>query len=345
MKKGKNILYKYSLFMLLFSIIYIKASSQGLIYSQYFNAPLLVNPANTGFNPDYDYRIGGNYRNQYASVGTPYKTMGIWADTKLFANRFENGWMGIGGSITKDVAGSGSLSATSATISIAYHQLLGYKSLLSAGFSTGIVAKRIDFSKLIFDNQWNGQFFESTIPSNEPFAYSQAGYVDLAMGLNYALFASENAYFNAGVSVMHLNRPKESFYAASVTDSKIDMRYTFFANASIKVQDIWIVNPNIYVSSMGSAKEIVFGMNANRDLSGDGTQQLILGLYYRNNDSVIPMVGYQINDIKITVNYDATISTLKAQNGTRGAYELSIIKHGVFPSSLGKSVKCPTVKF
>ena len=123
------------------------------------------------------------------------------------------------------------------------------------------------------------------------------------------------------------------------------MRYSFFANASIKVQDIWIVNPNIYVSLMGSAKEIVFGMNANRDLSGDGTQQLILGLYYRNNDAVIPIVGYQINDVKITVNYDATISTLKTQNGTRGAYELSIIKHGIFPSSLGKSVKCPTVKF
>jgi type IX secretion system PorP/SprF family membrane protein len=345
MKKGFTILYKHSLITLLCSIIYLNASTQGLNFSQYFNAPLLVNPANTGFNPDNDYRIGGNYRNQWASVGTPYKTMGIWGDTKLFANRFENGWMGIGGSIMKDVAGSGSLSATSATISLAYHQMLGYKSLLSAGFSTGIVAKRIDISKLIFDQQWNGQFFESTIPSNEPFAFSQAGYFDLAMGLNYALFASENAYFNAGISVMHLNRPKESFYAASVTDSKIDMRFTFFANASIKVQDMWIVNPNIYVSTMGSAKEIVLGMNANRDLSGDGAQQLIVGLYYRNMDAVIPVVGYQINDLKITVNYDATISSLKSLNGSRGAYELSIVKHGIFKSSLGKSVKCPTVRF
>ncbi len=345
MKKGLSILYKRILFSLFCSIIYLNAFTQGLSYSQYFNAPLLVNPANTGFNPDYDYRIGGNYRNQFTSFSSPYKTMGIWGDTKLFANKFENGWMGVGGSITKEVAGSGNLSSTSASVSLAYHQLLGYKSLLSAGFSAGYVAKKIDFSKLVFDNQWNGQFFESTIPSNEPFAFSQVGYVDISMGLNYALFASENAYFNAGVSVMHLNRPKESFYAASVTDSKIDMRYTFFANASIKVQDIWIINPNIYVSSIGSAKEIVFGMNANRDLSGDGAKQLILGLYYRNNDAIIPVVGYQINDIKITVNYDATISTLQSLNGTRGAYELSIVKHGIFPSSLGKSVKCPTVRF
>ena len=336
---------KLILLVFLLPISFAHVNAQGLNFSQYFNNPLFVNPANTGFNPDMDYRVGGNYRNQWASTANPYKTMGIWADSKLFANRFENGWMGIGGGIMKDVAGSGSLSSTSANLSLAYHQMLGYKSLLSAGFSAGFVSKRIDFSKLTFDNQWNGQFFESSIPANEPFASSQAAYFDLSMGVNYALFASENAYFNAGISINHLNRPKESFFAASVTDSKIDMRYTFFANASIKVQDIWIVNPNIYYTSMGTTNEIVLGMNANRDLTGDGAKQLILGLYYRKNDAIIPVVGYQINDIKITVNYDASTSSVNAGNSLRGAYELSIVKHGLFPSSAGKSVKCPTVRF
>ncbi len=338
-------MFKRILFVFLFPISFAQVNGQSLNFSQYFNNPLFVNPANTGFNPDMDYRIGGNYRNQWASTSSPYKTMGIWADSKLFANRFENGWMGIGAGVMKDVAGSGSLSSTSANLSLAYHQMLGYKSLLSAGFSAGIVSKRIDFSKLTFDNQWNGQFFETTIPSNEPFAYSQAAYLDLSMGVNYALFASENAYFNAGISIDHINRPKESFFENSVTDSKIDMRYTFFANASIKVQDIWIINPNIYYTSMGTSNEIVLGMNANRDLTGDGAKQLILGLYYRKNDAIIPVVGYQINDIKITVNYDASTSSLNNSNAVRGAYELSIVKHGLFPSSAGKSVKCPTVRF
>lgn len=336
---------KWILIVCLLPISFTNVNAQQLNFSQYFNNPLFVNPANTGFNPDMDYRIGGNYRNQWASSNIPYKTMGIWADSKLFANRFENGWMGIGGGIMKDVAGLGALSSTSAKLSLAYHQMLGYKSLLSVGFSTGIVSKRIDFSKLTFDNQWNGQFFEATIPTNEPFAYSQAAYFDLSMGVNYALFASENAYFNAGIAIDHINRPKESFFASSVTDSKLDMRYTFFANASIKVQDIWIVNPNIYYSISGSNQEFVLGMNTNRDLTGDGAKQLILGLYYRKNDAIIPVVGYQINDLKITVNYDASTSSFNNSNGVRGAYELSIVKHGLFPSSAGKSVKCPTVRF
>jgi type IX secretion system PorP/SprF family membrane protein len=319
--------------------------AQALSYSQYFNSPLLINPANTGFNPDYDYRAGLNYRTQWASVGTPFKTMGVWADAKLFANRFENGWMGIGGTIIKDVAGSGQLTATGASLSLAWHQMLGYNSLLSAGFSAGVTSKRVDIAKLNFDNQWNGQFFDVSIPSNEPFAFSQVGYLDLNMGLNYAYFASENFYFNAGVSLMHLNSPKESFFAPNISDARVPMRYNIFANASLKIEDLWIVNPNIYFSTVGNNSELVMGMNANRNLGGNGMHQMILGLYYRNGDAIIPMVGYQVNDLKITVNYDATISSLSRLNASRGAYEISIIKHGILPSSRGKSLKCPTVRF
>lgn len=319
--------------------------AQGLHFSQYFNDPMLVNPANTGFNPDYDFRVGGNYRNQWANVGVPYKTMSVWADTKLFTDRFENGWLGVGGSLLKDVAGSGTLSATGGYASVAYHQMVGYNSLLSGGFTLGYMSKRIDISKLTFDNQWNGSFFDVTIPANEPFAYNKANYFDLQMGLNYAYFASENAYFNAGLSVAHINRPRESFFDATVSDNRVERRYTAFLNSSIKVQNTWIVNPNIYISKMGNNWETVLGFNANRDLTGDGLSQFIIGLYYRNKDALIPLLGYQVNDLKITINYDATISGLSSSNGTRGAYELSIVKSGIFPSSAGRSVRCPTVRF
>ncbi len=322
----------------------LQANGQLLHFSQYFNAPLLVNPANTGFNPDYSFRIGGNYRSQWANLGTAYNTMSIWADSKLMQDRFENGWLGVGGSILKDVAGTGSLTSTGAYGSVAYHQMLGYNSLLSGGFSLGFVQKRIDISKLSFDNQWNGSFFEMTIPSNEPFAYSQVGYWDLGMGLNYAYFASDNVYINAGLSIMHINRPQQSFFNSSTFDDRLNRRYTGFFNASIKLDNLWIINPNVYVSKQGASWETVLGFNANRNLTGDGYQQLIVGLYYRNHDALIPMIGYQVNDLKITFNYDATISSLGNLNGTRGAYEMSIIKAGIFTSS-SNAIRCPTVRF
>lgn len=322
-----------------------KSDGQYLHFSQYFYAPLVVNPANTGFNPDYDFRIGGNYRSQFANLGSPYNTMSIWGDTKLLEDRFENGWLGLGGSVLKDVAGSGSLSTTTATATIAYHQMLGYNSLLSGGFGLGYTNKRIDLTKLNFDNQWNGEFFDVAVPSNEPFVTNNLSFLDLQVGLNYAYFASEDLYINAGVSIMHLNQPRESFFNTASSNYQIERRYTTFFNVNFKVQDLWIVNPNIYVSKMGAAWETVLGLNANRDLGENGAQQLIVGMYYRLNDALIPMFGYQVNDLRFTINYDATISTLGNLNGTRGAYELSIIKTGVFPTRSSSAIRCPTVRF
>ncbi|MDB5229563.1 MAG: hypothetical protein JWN76_368 [Chitinophagaceae bacterium] len=320
------------------------AHAQDLHFSQYFNAPLLINPANTGFEPNYDYRVGINYRNQWANnLNNPYKTMSAWGDVQLFNDRFENGWVGIGGALLKDQAGSGNLSATRAFGSVAYHQLLGYASLLSAGFNIGYINKRVDFTKLTFDNQWNGNFFDASIPSNEAFATNSVAYFDLQAGINYAYFANDDAYYNIGFSAMHVNNPRESFFSSSVSDNRLNIRYTIFLNGAKKLNDYWIVNANAYYSKMGNVNELVVGFNANYNLSGDGSTQLIGGLYYRSGDAIIPTVGYQWSDFKLTVNYDATMSSLGHYNGRQGGYELSVIKSGIFGTT--KNIKCPAVKF
>lgn len=342
MRKQKAYLFPV-LIVMLFQAIH--SNAQDLHFSQYFNSPLLINPANAGFVPDRDWRVSINYRNQWASVtDNPYKTMALWGDIQLFNNSIENGWVGLGGSLLKDVAGSGSLSSTKGFASVAYHQLLGLKSLLSAGFNIGFANKSIDISKLTFGNQWNGKFFDAAIPSGEAFAFNSITYFDLQAGLNYAIFPTDNAYLNAGFSVMHLNRPKESFFNNQDIDVRIEPRFTAFVNGSFKLNDQWIVNPNVYVSKMGNSYETVAGLNARYNLSGDGNLQLIGGLYTRLSDAFIPMAGVEWNDLAVTVSYDGTVSSLGAFNQTRGAYELSIVKSGILSAS-GKDVKCPTVRF
>jgi type IX secretion system PorP/SprF family membrane protein len=330
--------------LLVLMIVTFNAQSQDLHFSQYFNAPLLVNPANTGFMPDGDYRISGSYRNQWAAISNPYKTMSLFGDVQLFQDRFENGWIGLGGGFYKDVAGSGNLTATKGFASVAYHQALGLGSLISTGFGMGFMNKRVDFTKLTFDNQWNGKFFDVTVPPGEAFITNSVNFFSLQAGLNYAYFPTENTYLNFGYSASNLNRPKESFFdAATGGEQSISVRHTFFLNGSFKSNELWILNPNIYVSKVGSATELVAGMNAQRNLSGDGNTQLITGLYYRVSDAIIPMIGFQQNNYKFTFSYDATMSSLKTYNGTRGAYELSIIKQGLIDPS--RDLKCPAVRF
>lgn len=322
--------------------------AQELHFSQYFNSPLMVNPANTGFNPDYDYRVGGNYRNQWANIiSNPYQTSHLWADAQLFTNKIESGWAGIGASLYEDGAGSANLKGTKGYVTIAYHQMLGNESLLSLGFGFGAVNKRIDKTKLTFDNQWNGKFFDSNNPidGGENFAKTSVTYFDMQVGLNYAWFISDKAYFNAGLSLMHVNKPSESFFSNQpLVDNSIPIRYTFFLNGNYKIGNLWIVNPNLYYSNSARTSETVIGMNANRNLNSDATQQLIVGLYYRNKEAIIPLIGYQINDLKITVNYDVTTSSLSNFNNRQGGYEASIIKSGLYNKGQ-RNIKCPTVKF
>src|ERR1700754_4345706 len=77
-------------------------SGQDLHFSQFFNSPLLTNPANSGFIPDGDYRLGINYRNQWSSVmAIPYKTMSAFGDVQMMQNRDNTGWLGVGGLILR----------------------------------------------------------------------------------------------------------------------------------------------------------------------------------------------------------------------------------------------------
>lgn len=321
----------------------IGARGQDLHFSQFFNSPLTTNPANTGFIPDGNYRIGINYRNQWASIPVPYKTMSAFGDVQLFRDRLTYGWLGLGGVILRDVAGSGNLTSTKVYGSIAYHQLLGQSSLLSLGFNVGSANKRIDLAKLTFGDQWNGRFFDSELPTAEPINQSKVNYFDMQVGMNYAYFPTDNIYINGGFSVHHVNKPRESFYNGN---NQIDPRYIAFLNASLKLSDNVIINPAAYYAKQAKARELVVGANAAYNLSGNGEKQVFGGIYYRLDDAAVFLVGYQIANVKMMFNYDVTTSSLAVSNGRRGAYEIGIIYTGLYPnrsfSGARRATLCPT---
>lgn len=334
---------------LLTALLSLNSFSQDLHFSQWFNAPLLTNPANTGFIPDADYRIGANYRNQWSSVMTvPYKTFSVWGDAQLFRERIESGWLGLGGMILRDVAGSGTLTTTRAYASVAYHQMIGEAHLLSFGMNAGWSNKRINSAALKFPDQFDGKFFDNNLPTSVILDNPSSSYLDIQAGLNYAFFPTDDLYLNGGVSVMHLNRPRESFFAADPAgfDARIAPRYTAFLNASIKMNEDVILNPMAYYSLQAGASELVGGAVLNYNLSGDGEQQLIGGLFMRPGDAIIPMVGFEWNFIRLTFSYDVTTSSLKQYNNSRGALEFALLRNGFYNQFDGnrKQSWCPSFR-
>jgi type IX secretion system PorP/SprF family membrane protein len=321
-----------------------KGNTQDLHFSQFFNNPLLTNPANTGFIPDADYRLGASYRNQYSNImSVPYQTMSIFGDAQAFRNKIETGWLGLGGVILRDVAGSGSLTSTKIYASIAYHQELGLSSLLTAGFNVGWANKRIDQSKLTYPDQFDGKFFDGGLPTEVVLQNNNISYFDLQVGMNYAYFPTQDVYINAGYSIQHVNQPKETFFEDAQAD-KISMRHIAFINGLFKVAENVIINPNIFYTTQAGASEFQLGLNAAYNLSEHGEKQIIGGLYYRYKDAVIPMIGLEINNVRFTFSYDVTISSLKNFNNSNGASEFNVLKKGFYNDFQGdrNQALCPT---
>jgi type IX secretion system PorP/SprF family membrane protein len=268
--------------------------------------------------------------------------MSIYGDAQVFRNKIETGWMGLGGVILRDVAGTGSLTSAQIYASVAYHQMLGLSSLLTAGFNVGWANKRIDQSKLTFPDQFDGRFFDATLPTSVQIVNNSVSYFDMQAGMNYAYFPTEDVYINAGYSIQHVNKPKETFF--DETDaSRIDIRHIGFINGIFKMTDKVIINPAAYYTRMARASEMVIGMNAAYNLSGDGSKLITGGLFYRYGDAVIPMVGLQINNIRFTFSYDVTTSSLKNFNHSLGADEFNLLDKGFYNTFNGdrKQALCP----
>jgi type IX secretion system PorP/SprF family membrane protein len=351
LKKEEDIMNRnWKILLLLAGCIQVSVSglAQDLHFSQWYNSPLTANPANTGFIPDADYRIGANYRNQYSTVMTvPYKTMSIFGDAQVFRDRIESGWMGLGGVILRDVAGSGKLTSTKIYGSASYHQMVGLYGLLTAGFNAGYVNKQINVAELKFPDQFDGKFFDNQLPTDVILDRTSTSYFDMQVGMNYAYFPTDNIYVNGGFSVHHINRARESFFTnSSGYDDRIAPRYIGFLNASIKLNDLVIVNPMAYYTRQAESSELVGGASLQYNLSGDGEYQLLGGLFVRPGDAAIAMVGFSWNNVRLTFSYDATTSGLKNYNAGRGAYEFAILQHGFYSEYDGdrRQSLCPSFR-
>jgi hypothetical protein len=106
---------KVSAYILLLPLLLLTCpalQAQDIHFSQFFASPLTLNPAETGNFPE-DYRIGGNFKNQWAWANDKsynYRTFSVYADMGLFKGKLPHGdWMGLGLVALHDNAVTGKL--------------------------------------------------------------------------------------------------------------------------------------------------------------------------------------------------------------------------------------------
>ena len=317
--------------------------AQSMHFSQYYNAPVLLNPANTALMPDYDYRFGANFRNQWATVPVPYSTTSVFGDFKVASQKSSsNNWLGIGLAYFNDKAGDGNLALNQIEGSVAYHLSLNYQSLLSFGLSGAYTQRSVNFDNLTFDSQWDGFSFNTSLPNAEKIGILKTNYSTVGAGLNYSYFPNDNFYLKLGFAMANINQPVESFYGDK---NQIAMRPTANAEATIQSSSNLIITPSIYYTEQLSAYELIYGSEFQVRLKGSEykTSELILGIYNRFGESVIGVAGFQYNGIQFTASYDFTVSSLAPYNSGYGALEFSLIYKGLYHgiNAPHKMYNCP----
>jgi type IX secretion system PorP/SprF family membrane protein len=171
-------------------------------FSQFFASPLTLNPAFTGLFSG-DYRLSGNYRSQWRSISTPFVTGTVAMDFGILKNviSYTDIW-GVGVMAMYDRSGGGALTSSYLSFSTAYHKGLDPEGnhTLAIGLQGTLVQKRIDNSKLQFENQIDNNGYNPMIPSNETLVNPKISYFDPNVGILYNGLIGEASNIYLGAS-------------------------------------------------------------------------------------------------------------------------------------------------
>ena len=304
---------------------------QDVHFSQYYRAPLLVNPALTGVFPG-NHRAMLNYRDQWAGVA-PFKTYGLAYDASILKAKLSNKYLGVGLMALKDEAGDTHLSTTQVNISVSSVITINSDQNISAGIQGGFAQRSVDAGAL----QWGAEYEENIGYQAIPgvgIDYENFSYGDFSAGLAWSyssgetnMTSNDQLSITAGVALYHLNQPAQLF-----DEETLHQQMVAHAGASIGIKNTNLAfAPSVLYLRQGPLTEINVGGLIRYTLRAESRhtgllkeKALYLGSYYRVGDALIPTLILEIAGYSVGFSYDLNLSALKAATKGQGGFELSL---------------------
>ncbi|HIN39367.1 MAG TPA: type IX secretion system membrane protein PorP/SprF [Flavobacteriales bacterium] len=315
--------------------------AQELHFSVPFRTSLQLNPALTAAIPG-DFRIMSAYKNQWASIGTPFQTIYGSFDMKLLNTDEDNNHLGAGISFFSDKAGKTSMGLTQLNLHFAYVFKIGNTQFVSGGIQTGFVQRSTNYEGIKWDNQYNGVGYDPSLPSGETNLPQNRSYFDAGAGVTWEYVPNKKFKTKVGWATYHLTMPNVSNFDEG-TD-RLKLRMTLHGEAELMLNKQFTLLPQFVSMHKGPSFEIIAGVcvkyvTGERSKYTDATipSTLSLGAYYRYDDAVIASVLYEYRQmLSIGVSYDLNISPLKVATSRRGGVEVSLLFNGVFEKQVIK---------
>lgn len=339
---------KYVSALLIFTLSGV-VRAQDIHFSQVYETPLNVSPANTGFYNGY-FRAIANYRNQWVAMGNAFKTMGLSLDGGLFKSKKRPAFMGMGLTIFSDVAGVAKIRKTTALLNVSGLIKTGRYSAFSVGLAGGTAATNGNYSKLTYASQFNGNVIDPGVVSGEQI-YRQYTTVDVAAGVAYefARYIKDQDHddvtsLKIAIGAFHLNRPTQEFGPGS--KYKQPIRWTGAITSVVDIEDTrFTLTPTLMYQLQGKYEEIYMGsfvkfrMSTGTKVTGVKTQNALgIGLFYRTRDALIAKLAMDLGDYSVGLSYDVNVSRYGRATKGYGGFEISL-RYNNLASSLFESRK------
>ncbi|HPI80917.1 MAG TPA: PorP/SprF family type IX secretion system membrane protein, partial [Cyclobacteriaceae bacterium] len=208
--KSPKLLYKLSLVLGCILLVHETVTAQDPQYSQFYAAPLYLNPAFAGSTGQA--RFGINYRNQWPAIDANFTTISAFFDTYI-----EDKNSGVGAMLTRDREGILGLQSISLAAQYSYNISLTDGLSFRPGVQIALYNRSVNFSKLTFGDQFDPATGDIINPTSaEALNGGNKFFPDLSFG---GLFYTPRAWL--GGAVHHITQPNQSLIGEK---SKLPMK-------------------------------------------------------------------------------------------------------------------------
>lgn len=328
---------------ILLTLFALAAQSQDPHFSQFNSLVFHDNPASAGFSENR-FRFSANTKIQWSSVTQPYQTYLAGFDFALIRRPSHLDMFGIGVDVMRDMAGDAQFGTTGFGVSLAYIKALNSfnNHFLSLGASFTFNQRSFNPDPLTFDNQFNGLYFDPSLPGGESFIDLSFWYPSFGAGVKYLNKFDSRHEFTGGLSLLNINKPPQSHFNNS--DVRLDWRWVATASYRIAVANSREMIPEAYVSLQGVYREILIGAHYRliKDYNRYSYNAFSGGLFWRTGDALVLVAQMDYLRYRFGVSYDVNLSGLMPASNLQGGFELSFIMKFDYPEHRKpKEIPCP----
>lgn len=330
--------------------------AQDIHYSQFYNAPLNINPALTGVFGG-DVRVMGNYRQQW-TPWVNYLTFSGVADMKFYPKAPRNGFFSGGLTFNYDEAGDSKLQNIHLGLNGSYTQKLSDHSYITLGAMMSGNQRGFKTGALTFDQQFDpgrGQFDEN-FGTGENFGNTTQFFVDFGTGINFRIQALSDAALvdemkqrsklDVGIGIYHLTNPDQSFFEGY--KSPLFTRYSPYVSGTLQLgkESPLDVVAHLNGQFQGPYEEWLALMALKIHIETTPGKQFSIqpGVGFRSNqvgDAYYPTFQVNYKSWQVGLSWDVNISDFQVVTNRNGGPEVSV--QYIFSRPLPKFKICPLI--